>query len=165
MTRLAATDEPTREKPGERDHTDPSVALAELTTQIVMVFGRMKRVAMEVQDYAVLPGTELSILDTILRHGCRTVPDIASWRGVRRQSVQALVNKLVDSGLLTFSDNPNHKVSRYLELTEKGLERYRDIRGRLVASYQPFAEGLSERDLEGARRVLAVMAVAFDIRD
>src|SRR5262245_19394498 len=93
--------------------------LVALTTDLMMVFGRMKRAARAGEVGPVHPGTEFALLDTILRHGCRTVPEIAAWRGVTRQSVQAVVNKLIETEVLVYVENPNHKSSRRLQLTPR----------------------------------------------
>ncbi len=54
--------------------------------------------------------------------GCdvRTVPQIARRMGLTRQAVQRIANKLVDDGLATFVDNPDHRGSSILQLTDEG---------------------------------------------
>jgi DNA-binding MarR family transcriptional regulator len=141
---------------------DTAGKLVALTTDLMMVFGRMKRAARPGDVGPVHPGTEFAILDTILRHGCRTVPEIASWRGVTRQSVQAVVNKLVELDVLVHVENPNHKSSKRLEVTPRGLTQYGRTQAVMMARYTPLESGLKPGDLEAAVRVLALIAETWD---
>jgi DNA-binding MarR family transcriptional regulator len=145
-----------------------SLQLVELTADLMLVFGRMKRAALAApgaEGDVVHRGTEFAILDTVLRHKKRTVPDIAIWRGVKRQSVQAVVNKLVEAGSLRLTDNPKNRSSKYIEVTEFGLERYERITHTLIGRYASMSDSLRGDDLEGARRILAFMAGTFDVAD
>jgi DNA-binding MarR family transcriptional regulator len=139
--------------------------LVGLTTDLMMVFGRMKRAARPGDVGPVHPGTEFAILDTILRHGCRTVPEIATWRGVTRQSVQAVVNKLIELGLLVYVENPNHKSSRRLEATARGLAQYDHTQSDMMSRYLPLKSGLKPGDLEAAVRVMALIADTWETKD
>ncbi|MBM3596281.1 MAG: MarR family transcriptional regulator, partial [Alphaproteobacteria bacterium] len=108
--RLAARS--SRDRPAM--NTSDAIRLAHLTADLMMVNGRMKRSALHSDRELLHPGTEFAILDTIERHRCRTVPEIAAWRGVARQSVQAAVNKLIEASLVEQHDNPSHKLSSLL---------------------------------------------------
>ena len=132
--------------------------LAELTADLMMVIGRMKRSARHSDKELLHPGTEFAILDTIERHRCRTVPEIAAWRGVARQSVQAAVNKLIDAALVEQNDNPNHKLSNLLKLTGDGQLLYRQVRDVMQNRYLSGAALLEPGDLEAAERVMHIIA-------
>ena len=136
-----------------------------LTTELMMVFGRMKRFAHVSDPSSVHPGTEFAILDTILRHGCRTVPEIAVSRGVTRQSVQKVVNKLLDVQTLVYADNPSHKSSKYLQVTPNGLKIYQGVKATMIGRYVRAEAGLRKGDVEAAARVLAVIADTWDLKD
>lgn len=144
---------------------DTAGKLVALTTDLMMVFGRMKRAARPGDVGSVHPGTEFAILDTILRHGCRTVPEIATWRGVTRQSVQAVANKLIETGLLVSVENPSHKSSRRLEVTPRGLAQYDQIKAVMMGRYLPLKSGLKPGDLEAAVRVMALIAETWEDAD
>jgi DNA-binding MarR family transcriptional regulator len=135
-----------------------AVKIANLTADLMMVIGRMKRSARDPDGQAVHSGTEFAILDTIQRHGCKTVPEIAAWRGVARQSVQSVVNKLVDAGLILQKENPDHKLSPILVLSPEGRAHYDEARELMWAKYRSARPGLAEGDLEAAERVMAVIA-------
>lgn len=136
-----------------------------LTADVMMVFGRMKRFAHVGDPGSVHPGTEFAILDTILRHGCRTVPEMAIFRGVTRQSVQKVVNKLIDVQTLVYAENPSHKSSRYLQVTPGGLKLYQNVKATMVGRYLRAEAGLRNGDVEAAARVMAVIADTWDLKD
>ena len=135
-----------------------AVKIANITADLMMVIGRMKRSARSSGKTSVHPGTEFAILDTICRHGCKTVPEIAAWRGVARQSVQSVVNKLLEAGLIGQKDNPEHKLSPILMLQPEGFSRYEKVREQLCRKYQATDASLSDGDIDAAARVIAVIA-------
>jgi DNA-binding MarR family transcriptional regulator len=137
--------------------------LVSLTTDLMMVFGRMKRAARPGDTGPVHPGTEFAILDTILRHGCKTVPEIASWRGVTRQSVQAVVNKLIETDTLAYVDNPSHKSSKRLEPTARGLALYREVEDDMAGRYARLQANLHPGDVEAAARVMTLIAETWNL--
>jgi DNA-binding MarR family transcriptional regulator len=61
-----------------------------------------------------------SILQTLGRVGPLTVPDIARARGMSRQNIQVLVNRLESQEYVAVTPNPAHKRSGLVELTERG---------------------------------------------
>jgi DNA-binding MarR family transcriptional regulator len=142
-----------------------ALRLAHLTADLMMVIGRMKRSARHSDKDILHPGTEFAILDTIERHQCRTVPEIAAWRGVARQSVQAAVNKLVEAGLVEQQANPSHKASSLLRLTAEGLRHYGDARDLMEQRYHAATDALEPGDLEAAERVMAVIARTWTLAD
>jgi DNA-binding MarR family transcriptional regulator len=139
--------------------------LVALTTDLMMVFGRMKRAARPGDVGPVHPGTEFAILDTILRHGRQTVPEIASWRGVTRQSVQEVVNRLLEKATLGYAENPSHKSSRRLQVTAGGRARYIEIKADLTARYSRLQAELRPGDVEAAVRVMTLIADTWDVRE
>lgn len=138
-----------------------AMRLTELTADLMMAIGRMKRSARHGESDLVHPGTEYAILDTILRHGCRTVPEIAALRGVARQSVQTVVNKLIDAELIGQRPNPDHKLSNILVVEDKGLQHYEQARETMCARYLSTNWNLQASDLDAASRVVALIAATW----
>lgn len=66
------------------------------------------------------------LLSVVSVGGDWTVPMAAERLGTSRQAVQRLANDLVDDGLATFADNPRHRRSPLLHLTEEG-QRVLDV--------------------------------------
>lgn len=83
-----------------------------------------------------------------------TVPQIARRMGLTRQSVQASVNRLAADGLVVADENPDHRRSPLIRLTEPGERRYAAIRRRQARWIDGLAEGVSADDLTTAARVL-----------
>lgn len=69
------------------------------------------------------------------------VPDIAIKMGLSRQAVQRLVNEMNQSKLVMYTDNPNHRRSKYIELTKHGQHIYKQVEH----IQRPWAKGLSQQ--------------------
>jgi DNA-binding MarR family transcriptional regulator len=139
--------------------------LAELTADLIMVIGQMRRVGGHTEAGSVHRGTEFAILDTILRHKRKTVPEIAAWRGVARQTVQTVVNKLIDGGVLAYAPNPAHKSSRIIEVTAQGLNNYQSNKQSMKSIYQRLNPKLRRGDTAATLRVMNVIAETWRIAD
>ena len=59
-----------------------------------------------------------------LAEGPLTVAQIARNMGLKRQSVQRLVNVLSEQGLLVSGNNPDHRRARLIRLTQTGRNKY-----------------------------------------
>jgi DNA-binding MarR family transcriptional regulator len=68
-----------------------------------------------------------------------TVSNLARAMGLARQSVQRIVNELVDAGVLLLADNPNHKRARQVAFTPRGQAMY----AAAAARQGPWARALS----------------------
>lgn len=71
-----------------------------------------------------------AVLEYLRRSGPASVPSIARARGVTRQHIQALVNPLLEAGLVEAVPNPAHRRSRLMRLTAKGERTIDRMRGR-----------------------------------
>lgn len=52
---------------------------------------------------------------------------IADKMGLKRQSVQRVINVLADEGLVEFRDNPRHKRAKLVQLTRVGRQKLEQI--------------------------------------
>lgn len=50
--------------------------------------------------------------------GSLTVPQIGRRLGVTRQNIQRLANELAADGIVVFADNPDHRTSPLVQLTD-----------------------------------------------
>ena len=57
-----------------------------------------------------------------------TVPGIARVLGQSRQAVQRITDVMVADGILVYTDNPKHKSSALVTLSEKGQDTYTLLR-------------------------------------
>ena len=97
---------------------------------------------------------ERRLMMTLRKHRRSTVPQLARKRGVSRQYVQVTMNALTRRGLVFFRENPDHKRSRLLELTQQGEERIREIMAREGEAMHRVAAGLSPEEVRQAVVVL-----------
>lgn len=68
------------------------------------------------------PHGALCLLRVLDQQGPQTVPGIARARGLSRQNIQVLVNRLIARGLVTLGQNPAHMRSALVHLTADGQE-------------------------------------------
>ena len=61
-----------------------------------------------------------AVMEFIEKNGAHTVPEIARARGVTRQRIQILANDLVEKDFAVLLENPTHKRSAKLDLSQKG---------------------------------------------
>jgi DNA-binding MarR family transcriptional regulator len=74
-----------------------------------------------------------AIIEHLATGGAATVPQIAEAKRVTRQHVQIIADELAARGLAAFHDNPAHRRSRLLDLTDAGREAFATIRRREAA--------------------------------
>jgi DNA-binding MarR family transcriptional regulator len=85
--------------------------------------------------------------------------------GLTRQSVQASVNRLLADGLVEAADNPDHRRSPLIRLTEAGRARYAALTRRQARWIDDLARGLDPGDLATAERVLRRLSERLDRKD
>jgi DNA-binding MarR family transcriptional regulator len=83
-----------------------------------------------------------------------TVSQIARRMGLARQSVQASVNRLLHDALVEADENPDHRRSPLIRLTELGARRYAALERRQIKWINAVAAGLDVSMLLTAARVL-----------
>lgn len=83
-----------------------------------------------------------------------TVPQIARRMGLTRQSVHTTVNRLLGDGIVEFAENPDHRRSPRVRLTELGETKYRAIDEKQAAWVNELAAGLNPSELATAARLL-----------
>ena len=104
------------------------------------------------------------MLRSIEVDGPRTVPQIASARVLTRQQTQKLVDDLEAEGLVRFRQNPDHKRSLIVPLTQGGNATFKRIIGTIREAAQEMAEGFDVRDLGAALSVLFDLQKSLDAR-
>ena len=82
------------------------------------------------------------------------VPDIARRYQVSRQHVQVTVNRLLEQGLLRSVDNPQHKRSPLLRLSDLGSDTFTEIRRNESALLDELYSDIEIADIATTRRTL-----------
>ena len=83
-----------------------------------------------------------------------TVPQIARRMGLTRQAVQATVHQLRRDALADTSDNPDHRRSPLINLTELGRRKYAALDRQQITWISELSEGLKISDLAATARLL-----------
>jgi len=86
--------------------------------------------------------------------GDKTVPQIARRLGYARQSVQRVVDLLVENGVSQYVANPDHKRSPLVRLTGKGETQLRKLTAAADHMHRQLARGLDPHELAVVLRVL-----------
>jgi DNA-binding MarR family transcriptional regulator len=81
-----------------------------------------------------------------------TVAQAARRLGITRQAVQRVANELAADGLAEFAENPEHRTSRLLTLTESGRKTLAEITQAASVFNRQLAEALGDREMTAARR-------------
>ncbi|MEE8295024.1 MAG: MarR family winged helix-turn-helix transcriptional regulator [Sphingomonadales bacterium] len=72
------------------------------------------------KKFGLTPG-QVDVLRFVGSKDQKTVPHVARRLGVSRQNIQVIVNKLMKKELAFTITNPDHKLSSFIALTEKGV--------------------------------------------
>jgi DNA-binding MarR family transcriptional regulator len=105
----------------------PSGAAAtELVLEIFRVNGLLLAVGDRLTRDLGLTSARWQVLGA-LADGPLTAAQIARNMGLKRQSVQRLVDALSEQGTLAFEDNPHHRRAKLVRLTESGERKYQQI--------------------------------------
>lgn len=71
-----------------------------------------------------------AVLEFLAQHGATAVPEVARSRHVTRQHIQALVNDLLELRLVSLADNPAHRRSALIRLTQEGRKAIERMKRR-----------------------------------
>lgn len=83
-----------------------------------------------------------------------TVPQIARRLGVSRQNVQRIADLLVEEGSALFADNPDHRSSPFLVLSDSGAAALARLTKAAGAYHTRVARKLPAADLKAIHRHL-----------
>jgi DNA-binding MarR family transcriptional regulator len=130
-------------------------ALVSVVDETRLLFHRLKRTAESLHRQGETTAGRRGVLQSLKREGPQTVPQLARARPVSRQHIQKLVDPLAEEGLVELVDNPRHKRSRLVRLTDSGRRLLGEIDRRERPVLQALAEELDAEELERAAAALA----------
>ena len=102
-----------------------------------------------------------AVLEVLLADKEATVPDIAKKLEIKRQYVQLMVNETLAEGLTVKRENPRHKRSTLIALTQKGQALIEDVVQREMKLVRSIREGLNAADIETALKVVTTLTENF----
>jgi DNA-binding MarR family transcriptional regulator len=148
------------------DRTQAGQAIEELIIEIVATFFLLRAEGMRMG--VVSPSGEgyWSVLRLLKVNSAQTVPQLARYRHVPRQSIQKLANEMLKDGVIELVNNPAHKRSKLLRLTAKGEAVFAEMSQRIAVLAETLAEQRDADKLQDAvdvvRHLHAQLRVMLD---
>ena len=137
----------------------PSAEGAATTTLILQVF-RVNGLLLGAGDRLTrdsgLTSARWQVLGA-LSEGPLTAAQVARNVGLKRQSVQRLVDVLEEEGVVRFEDNPHHLRAKLIRMTEAGERKYAKVMAIQTAWVNRLSRGLKNADVQPALQVLRAM--------
>ena len=144
--------------------TDRGAAIGLLVEETVALFRQLRQVAAEVHGEGPRSGGRRNLLKELDRLGPRTVPQMARSRSVSRQHVQSHVNELASEGYVELKDNPAHKRSRLVQLTEEGRRVLAEMERREMRAFANLEVEARADEVARAAAVLREVRESFNHR-
>lgn len=139
-------------------HSPSGAAMTELVLEIFRVNGLLLAEGDRLTQGLGLTSARWQILGAIA-DGPLTAAQIARNMGLKRQSVQRVVDVLHEEGTLAFEANPHHVRAKLIRLTDAGQCKYEqicEIQARWVNSV---SRGVDRKKLEAAVALLRDLGV------
>ena len=92
----------------------------------------------------------------------KTVSAIARERGLTRQSVQQIVNSLVEEGLAKLVNNQDHKSAKLVAPTIAGKRAILNLNKQAIGWMNSIAGAVSAKELETTTRVLERLRIQIE---
>jgi DNA-binding MarR family transcriptional regulator len=130
-----------------------SEAFALLVADVFDAAGVLRRYGERIAGTAGQTQARWQLL-SVISEGEWTVPMAADRLGTSRQAVQRIANDLVADDAASFVDNPRHRRSPFLRLTEKGTEALAAITKEAERSHEALAAKLGSLNVVEVRSAL-----------
>lgn len=135
-----------------------------LTTAVRAVFNRLKALGDDLHGDLEVTAAMRAVMETLAADGAMTVPQIARLKGVTRQHIQLLADALIAAGLAAVKENPAHRRSALIALTDKGRRTFAKMRARELPMVAALADEFDAQELDRAAAVLARLAARLEAR-
>jgi len=137
-------------------------ALEALVKESGALWQRMRVVAEQAHPEGKVTTAMRGVMATLADGGPQTVPQLARVRPVSRQHIQMLVNRLLEEKLVEMTDNPAHRRSRLVQLTEKGKRSLSEMRQRQWELMAHLPVRTSKKELRAAAETLRSARSLFE---
>lgn len=134
--------------------TQAGQAIEDLIIEIVATFFLLRAEGMRIGVVSSSGEGYWSVLRLLKVNGPQTVPQLARYRYVPRQSVQKLANEMLSDGVIELMNNPAHKRSKLLRLTPKGEAVFAEMSDRIAVLAEMLAEQQDAAQLQNAANVV-----------
>ncbi len=137
-------------------------AVEELIAETVALCRRLRAVSNEAHGDSRISAGMRGVMSSLEAQGPQTVPQMARARPASRQHIQELVNRLLEPGLVELTENPAHKRSSFVHLTEQGRKELAAIRRRERALLAAMPLGIPKKELKAATETLRSLRAVFE---
>lgn len=146
-------------------HTRSGAAFTEVVFEVFRLNGSLLAAGDRLTKPIGLTSARWQVMGTLAKSPEPiTVSQIARNMGLQRQSVQRSVNLLVEEGIVTLADNPNHGRAKLVMLTPKGDRALREATRLQRQWANETARGIDPPDLRNVARVLAALRERLERR-
>lgn len=129
-------------------------ALYQVIRDIRSCFHQLKALGDELHGDLGVTAAMRAVMECLAEEGAQTVPQIARTKAVSRQHIQINVDELAKAHLVDFQNNPGHKRSPFVVLTQKGRSTFADMRRREGGIIEKIAPDFTAAELEQASDTL-----------
>ena len=141
-----------------------SEKMVALTQAVRAAFNRLRALGDSLHGDLEVTTAMRAVMETLSASGAMTVPQIAKLKGVTRQHIQLLADALCEASLAVVKENPAHRRSSLIALTEKGKRAFAKMQSREVPVIEVLAGDFDALELERATAVLNRLVALLDER-
>jgi DNA-binding MarR family transcriptional regulator len=136
-----------------------------LINEVRKSFRTLAAVSDEMLQGRGLTASSRAVLEHLVQTGPATVPAIAAEKSHKRQSIQVLVDRLGQLGLIEARANPAHRRSVLICPTVAGERLYAEIRQEEDGILKLLASDLDPSGMAAATDVLAQLSAGLENRE
>jgi len=140
---------------------DEKILLNELIGEVRLLFHRLARAADALHESDGIPASQRAVLECLCKGDSKTVPQIASMKSVSRQHIQVIVNELSEKKMVEITDNPKHKRSPLVGLSDHGIKIFKKISRREAGFLTGIDSSLEKSNLEISIKTLSALNEIF----
>lgn len=118
------------------------------------LFQQLRTVSDELLEDTGINASQRAVLEFLMENQPQTVSGMAREKSVSRQHIQILVNDLSALKLIKLQDNPAHKRSPLITITEQGKNLFKKIVRKESKILEILADKFSEKDIAVSIRTL-----------
>ncbi len=141
--------------------TEHNKSLYKLIVEIRGAFNDLRAFSDALNEDFGITAAMRAVVEFLNNEGQATVPQIAKAKNVSRQNIQQLSDQLVEKDVIEYVDNPDHKRSKFLRLTQHGLEIFAQISERETFALRDIAVTLEDQDVKNATAMLRQLRAAI----
>lgn len=138
-----------------KEQSEAGRALFELGMEVIHTYFKLRAAGERIGATPPAGAGSLGLLRSLAKEGPQPVPQLARDRDVSRQHIQTMVNDLAEQGLVEFIDNPAHKRSKLVAITESGKIRLAALLERVEDAYEGVSTGMDKGEIRTAIKVLS----------